>query len=208
MINIWGYLRVSTEKQELENNKLSILKLANDKELGGPVKFIEEKVSGKKDWRKRLLGEYFEKSIKDGDILIMSEISRISRNFMDSIEFLACCKRRNIQVYSVIGDIPQNTDSMAILVTSLNAWKSQVERENLSIRTKNALRAKKEKGIILGRRKGSMVLEKYLDDNKKDISKLLKDGVKLKFISQKFNCTVMTLTKFIKKYDLKLIIKD
>ena len=70
-----GYLRVSTQDQDLEKNKADILALANEKDLGR-VQWVDEKVSGTKDWRKRKLGEVME-SLQGGDTIIVSELSRL-----------------------------------------------------------------------------------------------------------------------------------
>ena len=92
----YGYLRVSTVKQEIDNMKAEILLLANTKQLGNVI-FIQETVSGKVDWRKRSLGKEFEK-MKQGDFLLMSEYFRIGRSFLQSLEFLSECRRKGIMV--------------------------------------------------------------------------------------------------------------
>ena len=73
-----GYLRVSTVEQDLDKNKADILRLANDMKLV-PVEWVEEKVSGTKDWKKRKLGEVFN-TLKTGDTIIVSELSRLGRS--------------------------------------------------------------------------------------------------------------------------------
>lgn len=199
-MTIYGYLRVSTNKQNIDNNKGEILRFANDKGLSNVI-WIQETVSGRKDWRKRELGRYFNIFKKD-DILIMTEYSRIGRNMLQSMEFLSECKRKEIKVYSTIGDIPDNTDAMGSLITALNAWKSQVERETISYRTKIKLQSLKENGATLGRNKRMILDGKDFCDkikNYNDISELIKNGVKLKEIAKKYNTTTTTLRKFIKK---------
>lgn len=201
----YGYLRVSTTKQELDVNRNDILLFANNNHLGH-VTFFEETVSGRKDWRKRKLGELFD-IMQSGDKLIMSEVSRISRNMFDSIEFIALCKRKGIQIFSLINDIPSECDAMANLIICLNSWKSECERKAISWRTKQSLKLKKEQGIILGRPKGSSKLEGKNNDkvdlNKKLISDMINKGIKLKFIAKELNVTDITLRKFIYKYELK-----
>lgn len=198
-MTIYGYLRVSTGKQELDTNKSAILLFANEKNLN-QITWIQETISGRVDWRKRLLGKEF-CHMKSGDTIIMSEFSRIGRNFLQSLEFICECKRKDIVVYSVAGDIPTADDSQSNLLLSLNAWKSQVERENISFRTKIALKNKKDQGVVLGRKK-VMILEKN-EDNKVIIKKMIDDGVKYKAIASKMGCSVQTLNKYCIKYDLK-----
>lgn len=201
-MTIWGYLRVSTKKQEEENNKDEIKKLAYEKQLGfiKDENWIQETVSGKRDWRKRKLGESFEK-MQSGDILIMSEYSRIGRDFLQSMEFMAECRRKNITVYSTMGDIPLKDDAQSNLLLALKAWKSQVEREDLIYRTKLGIKAHKEAGSQFGRKK-RMVLE--MDEgNIKKVQEMLDKNIKLYSIAEAMKCTTVTLRKFIKKHNLK-----
>ncbi|MCP3876731.1 MAG: recombinase family protein, partial [Desulfobacteraceae bacterium] len=82
-----GYLRVSTIDQDLAKNKSDILKLSNDKNLG-KVHFIQEKVSGKVSWKKRKLADVLEK-LKDGDNIVVSELSRLGRSMLECMEILS-----------------------------------------------------------------------------------------------------------------------
>lgn len=197
----YGYLRVSTKKQEETNFKAEILLFADSHKLG-QVEWVQETVSGRVDWRKRKLGELFN-IIQPGDTIIMSEYSRVGRNFLQSMEFLAECRRKKITVHSTIGDIPQVDDSTNNLLLSVKAWQNDIERETISYRTKIALQKKKDEGIQLGRKR-EMVLDKDLENNKTKITTLLNDNVKLFAIAQKMDCTLPTLRKFIKKHNLKL----
>lgn len=196
---VYGYLRVSTSKQYETNYKAAILQLANDKNLGKVI-WIQETVSGRKDWRNRLLGKEFEK-MKEGDVIIVGEYSRIGRDFLQSMSFLAECRRRKIDIYSTLGDIPMDNDAVSNLMLAVTAWKSQVERETLAYRTKIGIQSAKERGSILGRKK-EMVLDKDLNNIKK-VSDMVAEGVKFKSICKTLGCTPPTLRKFIKKHDLK-----
>ena len=75
-----GYLRVSTDRQDLEKNKADILSFANQADLGRVV-FIEEKASGKISWRKRKIANVLD-DLGAGDVLIVSELSRLGRSML------------------------------------------------------------------------------------------------------------------------------
>jgi putative DNA-invertase from lambdoid prophage Rac len=202
-MTVYGYLRVSTKKQEIDNNKSEILLFANNKSLGNLI-WIQETVSGRKDWRKRILGKQFE-NMKENDTIIMSEYSRIGRDFLQSIEFLAECRRKNINVFSTIGDIPIKDDASSNLLLALKAWKSQVEREDLAYRTKLGIKAHREAGSIMGRKKDIMILDKDVS-NKQKIEDMINKGIKFKIIAKELNTTTTTLRKYIKKHIIKNII--
>jgi DNA invertase Pin-like site-specific DNA recombinase len=201
-MTIYGYLRVSTVKQEESNFKASIIELAQSKGLYEKIVWISETVSGRKDWRNRLLGQEFEK-MKNGDIIIMAEYSRIGRNFLQSMEFIAECRRKGITVYSTIGDIPLKDDANSNLFLALTAWKSQTERENLAYRTKVGLQVAKSKGIKLGRPK-KMKLDKDIN-NERLILNDLKLGCTKRSICRRYKITAPTLDKYLKS---KGITKD
>lgn len=198
-MTVYGYLRVSTSKQEESNYKHAILEYANNNKLGNVV-WIAETVSGRKQWKNRLLGLEFQKMVK-GDIIITAEFSRIGRDFLNSISFIAECRNKGIKLYSISGDIPVNDDATSVLMLSITAWKAQIEREMIAQRTKIGLQAAKDRGIKLGRPK-TMKLEKNLN-NQRLIKEDIKKGCKLKKIAENYNVTPLTLRKFVIKYNLK-----
>jgi DNA invertase Pin-like site-specific DNA recombinase len=197
-MTVYGYLRVSTTKQEETNFKSAILELANQKGLF-PVIWIAETVSGRKDWRNRLLGKEFEK-MKEGDTIIMAEYSRIGRNFLQSIEFISECRRRKINLIATNGDIPTDDTSVSNLMLAITAYKSQNERELIAYRTKVGLQAAKDKGIKLGR-PNTMKLDKDTNNIRK-IQEDINNGIKLKKICEKYGVTPPTLRKFIKLHKI------
>jgi len=203
-MTIWGYLRVSTIQQSINTNKEEIKKLVYEKQLGfiEPDNWIQETVSGRKDWRKRKLGEAFQR-MQNGDILVMSEYSRIGRDFLQSIEFMSECRRKNITIYSTLGDIPINNDAISNLMLSINAWKAQTERETLAYRTKIGIQHARENGSILGRKK-VMVLDKD-EKNLIKIKQMLSENHKMTTIAKEMKCTTATLIKYIKLHNLKEI---
>jgi DNA invertase Pin-like site-specific DNA recombinase len=79
-----AYLRVSTIDQDLEKNKAAILHLANEKNLG-KVHFVEETVSGKINWRKRKIANILDE-VKNGDRIIVSELSRLGRSMLYQLQ--------------------------------------------------------------------------------------------------------------------------
>lgn len=197
---VYGYLRVSTNKQEETNYKAAILELANSRGYTN-VQWIAETVSGRKDWRKRLLGMEFEK-MKDGDIIILGEFSRISRDFFGAMEFLAEARRRGVQVVSTNGDIPINDDSTSNLLLSVTAWKNQIERENIAYRTKIGIAAAKSRGAKLGRPKDVLKLDKDMN-NARMIQDEINKGIKKKYICKHFGITMPTLRKYMEIHKIE-----
>ena len=96
-----GYLRVSTVDQDIEKNKVDILKLGNSKDLG-KIHFVEERVSGKVSWRNRKIADVMEE-LQAGDNLVVSELSRLGRSMLECMEILSIASQKGINIYAVKG---------------------------------------------------------------------------------------------------------
>ena len=149
-----GFLRVSTLDQDTEKNKLDILQFANSRQFGN-VEFIEETVSGTKDYKKRKLGALLDRMTK-GDILIVPELSRIARSTIQILEVIQLTQDRGITLYSLKENFCNMDNSIASTVTkTIFALVAQIERELISLRTREALHVKflpymSGKGKIIG----------------------------------------------------------
>jgi DNA invertase Pin-like site-specific DNA recombinase len=144
-----AYLRVSTYDQDLEKNKADILLLANRKALG-QVHFIEETVSGRVPRRRRKLAEILEE-LQSGDTLVVSKLSRLGCGMLECMEILAIVMRKSVNLHAVKGEW---NSMQSKIVAMAFAMASEIERDLISQRTKEALRAKKTAGVQLGRPRG------------------------------------------------------
>ena len=143
------YLRVSTLEQNTEKNKLEVLKFANDKKLGS-VEFVEEQISGKSNFKNRKLGTLLDK-MNDGDVLIVPELSRIARSITQIFEVIEIVKEKNIVLYSLKENFCSSDKSITSTVaTTIFALVAQIERDLISLRTKEAMQAKKAQVIKVG----------------------------------------------------------
>lgn len=194
-----GYLRVSTTEQDLEKNKAEILHFSNDRGLV-PVEWVEEKVSGTKDWRKRKLGEVLH-TLKAGDTIIVPELSRLGRSTLQILEVMKEAKEREIAVHALKGGWTLNGSMESKIVLQVLAMVSEIERDLISARTKEALRARKDAGFKLGRPKGPG--KSKLDPHKDDIIEDLQRGVTKTRIAKRYGATEATLHNWLKKNKIK-----
>lgn len=194
---IYCYLRVSTKLQDLQANKAEILLKVNDLGLNSQnIIWVEETVSGMKNYKSRELGKI---EFKEGDVFITTELSRIGRTMLQIMGFIADLLQKKVKIYftKTKFEIDNSINSQTMIFAYSIC--SQIERNLISIRTKDALNKKKKDGQILGRPVGKMVLDSKLDE----IKKLINEGVKYKIIAKKYNTSPMTITKFVKKNNLK-----
>lgn len=191
----FAYLRVSTFEQNTEKNKLDILKFANIKKFGN-VEFIEEQISGRSNFKDRKLGKLLEK-MAEGDILIVPELSRLARSVSQILEVIDITKQKGIKLYAIKENFSNNEQSITATVTStIFALVAQIERDLISLRTKEALQAKKAKGTKLGRPKGRG--KSKLDKDKEDILKLVELKVPKTIIAKQYSTTVANLSRYLK----------
>jgi len=193
-----GYLRVSTGDQDLKKNQADILHLVNTNKLGN-VEWVEEKVSGTQDWRKRKLGEVFN-TLESGDAIIVSELSRLGRSTLQILEIMEEAKKRDIAVHAVKGGWSLNGTMESKIVLNMLAMMSEIERDLISERTKEGLRAAKAKGRQLGRPKGPG--KSKLDQYREEIEALLKNGSTKSFISKRYGTTTANLHNWLKKNEI------
>ena len=193
-----AYLRVSTIDQDLEKNKAAILALANHKVLGH-VQFIEEKISGKISWKKRKIAEILETAEK-GDNIIVSELSRLGRSMLECMEILSIATQKGINIYAVKGDWQLNNSIQSKIIAMAFSMASEIERDLISKRTREALQVKKQSGMKLGRPRG--VGKSKLDQYRVEIEALLQNGSTQKFIAKRYGTTEANLHHWVKQHNL------
>ena len=193
-----GYLRVSQEDQDLSQNRANILSLANFKNLG-QVEWVEEKDSDTQDWRKRKLGETFE-TLKAGDAIIVSELSRLGRSTLQILEIMEQAKKRDIAVHAVKGGWTLNGTMESKIVLNMLAMMAEIERDIISERTKKGLLAAKAKGRQLGRPRGPG--KSKLDQYREEIESLLKNGSTKSFVAKRYGTTAANLYNWLKKNEI------
>jgi len=196
-----AYLRVSTADQDLQKNKFDILHLANEKGLG-KVEWVEEQVSGRVSWKKRKIAQVIE-ALQTGDSLIVSELSRLGRSMLECMEILSIASQKQISIYAVKGNWQLDQSIQSKIVAMAFSMAAEIERDLISQRTKEALAAKKQAGMKLGRPRG--VGKSKLDSYRPEIEALLANGSTQKFIANRYHTTEANLSRWIAKHKLKRI---
>ena len=195
-----GYLRVSTTDQDLEKNKADILAFANERKLV-PVEWVEEKVSGMKSWKAREIAKAVD-SLDSGDWLIVPELSRLGRSTLDILEILAELKRKGVNVYAIKGAWTLNGTIEAKVFLTMMALFAEIERDLISQRTIEALKARKAQGVKLGRPKGPG--KSKLDQYRLEIEALLKNGTTKAFVARRYGVSEPTLFNWLKKNQIEI----
>ncbi len=196
-----SYLRVSTEDQDTEKNKASILKFANDRDFG-KVHFVEEKVSGTRSWKERKIKRVIDE-LGEGDRLIVPELSRLGRSMLEIMEIMAVAKEKGISIYDVKNKWELNGSIQSKVMAMVFSIAAEIERDLISKRTIEGLRAARAQGKLLGRPKGPG--KSKLDKYQEEIIALLKTGSTQVYIAKKYKTTQPNLYNWLKKNGLQNI---
>lgn len=193
---VFGYIRVSSDKQTVENQRFEIQKFCDNNNLiiSG---WIEETVSGTKNYQKRKLGTLL-KNVTEKDIIICSELSRLGRNLFMIMEILNHCMLCGCKVWTIKDGYRLGDDVQSKVLAFAFGLSAEIERNLISQRTKEALARKRAEGVILGRPKGSKSKHVKLTGKENVILELRRQGVSINTIAKIYHVNRNTVSSFIK----------
>lgn len=192
---IYGYIRVSSDKQTVENQRFEINNFCEKKNLiiDG---WIEETISGTKSYDKRELGKLLKKVKKD-DLIICAELSRLGRNLFMIMEILNICMNKECRVWTIKDNYRLGDDIQSKVLAFAFGLSAEIERNLISQRTKEALARKKAEGVILGRPIGAKSSRVKLTGREDEIRKMLAAKIPKIQIAKRLKVDRNTLHKFI-----------
>jgi DNA invertase Pin-like site-specific DNA recombinase len=196
----YGYIRVSSDKQTVENQRFEIDKFAKTHSIVIDG-WIEETISGTKNYDKRKLGNLLNK-VRDGDLIICAELSRLGRSLFMIMDILNICLNKGCKVWTIKDDYRLGDDIQSKVLAFAFGLSAEIERNLISQRTKEALARKRAEGVILGRPKGSRSAKVKLSGHEKFIRELLEHGVPKTQIAKILKVDRMTVDAFIKRENL------
>lgn len=198
---IYGYIRVSTDKQTVENQRYEINEFVKKEGLLVDV-WIEETISGTKSVEERKLGRLLNQMKRD-DILICAELSRLGRNLLMIMGLLNNCMKKGVKVWTIKDNYRLGTDISSKVLAFAFGLSAEIERNLISQRTKEALARRRSEGKVLGRPKGSRSKMRKLSGREELIVKLLDQQKSISSIARRLKVHRFTVTTFIKDFLVK-----
>lgn len=194
---VYGYIRVSTDRQDCANQKLGIEQKASA--LGFTIdKYIEDDgISGTQEPEKRALGGLLRK-ISAGDVIICSELSRLGRKLFMIMRILEHCMKVGAKVYTVKDGYELGDNIQSKVLAFAFALSAEIERDLISQRTRESLARIKASGRKLGRAFGCRNKSHKLDGKSETILKLRESGLSNRKIAKKLNVSSTTINEFIR----------
>ncbi len=197
---IYGYIRVSSDKQTTENQHFEITNYSKAKNL--PIdEWIEETISATKKLSARKFSNLLQKMQK-GDILIVTELSRLGRNLMQIMSILHTCMEKDVRVFTIKEHYELGNNINSKVLAFAFGLSVEIERNLISQRTKEALARKRAEGVILGRPKGSESKVKKLTGKEAEIKTLIDKKVSKSAIARILGVHRLTVTEFVKSNDV------
>lgn len=193
---VYGYVRVSTTTQTVDNQKFEISQYCSNHSIHGSIRFVEEIKSGKISYKDRVLGKILRK-MKPNDVLICAELSRLGRSMLDVMEILNNILKKKIKLISIKENMIFDETISSKVISFAFSLAAEIERNLISQRTKEALELRKAQGIKLGRPIGSPNKHYMLDRYENTITKMLALKCSYYSIAKKCKCNQNTLKNYI-----------
>ena len=196
---IYGYIRVSTDQQSTSNQKFEINRYAASHNIQID-RWVEETISSRKPLNKRKLGSLLAE-LKDGDILISTEISRLGRSLLEVMGILQHCLAQNCQIWTLKEHYKLGSDIASKVLAFCFGLSAEIERQLISERTKMSLDKLKSQGKHLGRPFGAKSKSLKLSKNTKKVKDLMDKGLPKAQIARLLGVDKLTLYRFLKKLE-------
>jgi DNA invertase Pin-like site-specific DNA recombinase len=192
---IYGYIRVSSQKQTVEHQEYEIKEYAAKNGIKIDT-WVEETISSRKALKHRKLGQLLD-DLQENDIIIACEISRLGRSLLEVMGILEKCLAKNCQVITIKENYHLGNDIQSQVLAFAFGLSAQIERNLISQRTKMSLDNLKASGKRLGRPFGAESKRLKLSKNAKRVKELLDKGVSKNQIARIMGVQKMTLRRFI-----------
>ena len=198
----YAYLRVSSDHQDVDNQRYGILEYANTHKLS-PLHFVEDMASGRLQWRSRSVGQLLTETAQAGDKVVFAEISRMARSTLQVLEMLECSMLRGVTVHIAKQQMVLDGSMQSRITATVLGLAAEIEREFISLRTTEALAKRKADGKPLGRPKGSQSEHLKLDDRETEIRAYLAKGVSKRSIAKLVDCAPSTLYDWLSRRQIR-----
>ena len=205
-MEVYAYIRVSTQMQTLDNQEFEIIKWAKRNNVSID-RWVRESVSGTVGWEKRSLGSLLRR-MKRGDLLICSEISRLGRKMLMVMSILNYCSNKGIRIITIKDNFNLSDDINSKIIAFAFALASEIERNLISQRTKEALAVKKLSGIKLGRPSRMTPKVRKLSDEIELVRARIETGQTKSSIAREYGVHRNTLDKCLRSGNDVIFLKN
>ena len=200
---IYIYLRVSTTVQDTQNQLHGIETYCQDRGID-PDRVVEDTASGNVDWRARKIGEVLLASTR-GDVILVAEVSRLARNTLQVLEILKLASERQVSVVVVKNGLTFDNSMQSKITATILGLAAEIERDFISLRTREALAKRKASGKRLGRPPGARAKHYKLDEKRSEIERYQKLGINRTAIAKLVGVSRPTLRLWMERNQMAIL---
>lgn len=193
----YGYIRVSTDRQTVENQRFEIARFCEREHLVVDC-WIEETISGTKEPEKRKLGPAMRRMGKN-DVLVCAELSRLGRSLLMIMAILNECMKKEVRVWTVKEGYRLGSDISSKVLAFAFGLSAEIERTLISQRTKEALARKRAEGVVLGRPKGARSAKTKLSGKEDLVRAMRLEGASHATIAKVCRVHPATISRFLRE---------
>jgi DNA invertase Pin-like site-specific DNA recombinase len=191
-VTTFAYLRVSTDRQDVANQRHGLLEYANTHGLG-TLRFVEDTMSGRVAWRERAIGQLLSATATPGDVVLVAEISRMARSTLQVLEMLALGMERELRIHITKQQMILDGSLHSRITATVLGLAAEIERELIAARTREALAKRRADGKPLGRPRGARSARLKLDTHADEIRRYVVKGLSKRSIAKLVGCAESTL---------------
>jgi DNA invertase Pin-like site-specific DNA recombinase len=195
----YAYLRVSTDRQDVDNQRHGILEYANTHGLAS-LQFVQDTLSGRLAWRERVIGRLLTVTATAGDVVIFAEISRMARSTLQVLEMLELGMERQLHIHIAKQRMILDGSLHSRIAATVLGLAAEIERELIAARTREALAKRKAAGKTLGRPRGAKNARLKLDEHADVIRRYLDKGISKRSIAKLVGCAESTLYDWLARH--------
>lgn len=199
---VYLYLRVSTDKQDIEAQQMGMEPWLAAKNLVITDTFIDDGISGTVSWKERKIGIIIN-DMKAGDIIVVPELSRVGRVMSEVMTVCDLCVKAKVTLHAIKNNYVLDDSIGSKMMSFMLSLCCEMERDLLSKRTKQGMALARKNGKQIGRPFGFIYKDKILGPAMEDIRKALTEGVRQTHLAKKYGCSTAKLSNFIKRNNLK-----
>lgn len=192
---IYIYLRVSTSAQDTQNQLHGIQQYCQERGIE-PDTVVEDTASGSVAWTSRKIGDVLSVADK-GDVLLVAEVSRLARNTLQVLEILKFASERQVSVVIVKNGLVFDSSMQSRIIATILGLAAEIERDFISMRTREALAKRKASGKQLGRPHGALAKSYKLDQKRSEVERYQKLGINMTAISKLVGVSRPTLRAWL-----------
>lgn len=194
---LYGYIRVSTEKQTVKNQKMAIRAYCRQRRLHN-IEWVAETISGTKKPEKRKLGGLLA-SVQQDDMIIVTELSRLGRSMIMILDVLQLLLEKHVRVIAIKEGYELGDNIQSKVLAFAFGLSAEVERQLLSERTKLGLARARKQGKRLGRMKGQKPKRYKLTGKGAYIRRELEAGRTKASLARELGVTWSTLQRHLRR---------